>query len=177
MTTNRRIPGPAIHVCQNDLLVIDITNGMGGTAATMHWHGFLQRETPWMDGVPYLTQCPIEFGSNFRYYFTATESGTQFYHGHAGHHKVNGLYGTIIVRKDKSLMENAVHYDKDLPEHAVLAADWMDDLGEHFMPGLQGHPTNINPTNVLINGKGVKIDVSNLRILLRSEKLKISHFS
>lgn len=56
MSTNRQIPGPAIHVCHNDKLVIDVTNAMGGSATTLHWHGFLQKETPWMDGVPFLTQ-------------------------------------------------------------------------------------------------------------------------
>lgn len=64
------------------------------------------------------------------------------------------------MRRNVNDTLNRKHYDRDLPEHAILAADWMDDLGEHFMPGLPNHPTNINPTNVLINGKGVKIDVS-----------------
>lgn len=36
----------------------------------------------------------------------------------------------------------------------------MDAYGENFVPGLQNHRTNINPTNVLINGRGVRIDVS-----------------
>jgi FtsP/CotA-like multicopper oxidase with cupredoxin domain len=56
MSTNRMVPGPPIHVCQNDLIVVDVINAMGGTAITNHWHGFYQKETPYMDGVPFVTQ-------------------------------------------------------------------------------------------------------------------------
>lgn len=80
MSTNRKIPGPAIHVCRNDLIVVDVLNAMGGTSAAIHWHGFLQHETPWMDGVPFVTQCPIDFSTTFRYSFKAAESGTQWWH-------------------------------------------------------------------------------------------------
>lgn len=40
-----------------------ITGPEEGT--TIHWHGQLQRGTPWMDGVPSVTQCPIAPGSTF----------------------------------------------------------------------------------------------------------------
>lgn len=53
MSINRKIPGPPIHVCQNDLTVVDVTNEMGGTSSTIHWHGIHQRETPYFDGVPF----------------------------------------------------------------------------------------------------------------------------
>lgn len=119
MTINRKIPGPAIHVCKNDLIVVDVVNMMGGTAATIHWHGFHQRETPWMDGVPFITQCPIDFGTTFRYSFFATEPGTQFYHSHTGHHKVNGHYGGIVVRRPLNEDPNSKLYDQDLPEHLI----------------------------------------------------------
>lgn len=55
MSINRQIPGPTIHVCKNDWVVVDVFNAMGGTSASIHWHGVLQRETPWMDGVPFVT--------------------------------------------------------------------------------------------------------------------------
>lgn len=31
MTINRQLPGPSIHVCQGDLVVVDVINMMGGT--------------------------------------------------------------------------------------------------------------------------------------------------
>ncbi|XP_058451551.1 uncharacterized protein LOC131430517 [Malaya genurostris] len=153
MSINRQIPGPILQVCQNDLIVIDMTNAMGGTAATMHWHGLHQRETPHMDGVPFITQCPIDFMSTFRYAFWATEPGTQFYHSHSGHHKVNGHYGAMIIRQPEANDPNSFRYDFDMPEHTILASDWMHEDGEMFMPGLPSGD-GILPINVLINGKG-----------------------
>lgn len=40
-----------------------ITGPEEGTA--LHWHGFLQKETPWYDGTPSVQQCPIAPGSSF----------------------------------------------------------------------------------------------------------------
>lgn len=153
MSINRQIPGPAIQVCKDDLIVVDMMNAMGGTAASMHWHGLRQRETPHMDGVPFITQCPVEFMSTFRYAFWATEPGTQFYHSHAGHHKVNGHYGAMIIRQPEANNPNAHLYDYDLPEHFILASDWMHVTGEMFMPGLPSSG-GILPVNLLINGRG-----------------------
>lgn len=170
MSINRKIPGPAIHVCRNDQIVVDVTNLMGGTASTLHWHGFHQRETPYMDGVPFITQCPIPFGTTFRYSFKATEAGTQFYHSHSGHHKVNGHYGGIVVRDTAVRDQNRNLYDMDLKEHLIVASDWMEEDGEMFMPGLVSHPIGIQPTNLLINGKGT---VRNVRLI----KLKLFLFS
>lgn len=56
MSINRKIPGPSLQVCKNDLIVVDVVNAMHGTATTIHWHGFHMRDTPHMDGVPFITQ-------------------------------------------------------------------------------------------------------------------------
>ncbi|KAG5677062.1 hypothetical protein PVAND_006846 [Polypedilum vanderplanki] len=163
MSINRQIPGPPIHVCQNDQIVVDITNGMGGSAATIHWHGLHQRETPYMDGVPFVTQCPIDFATTFRYSFKATEPGTQFYHSHTGHHKVNGHYGGLVIRRPKSDDPNSNLYDYDLKEHLIVASDWMNNLGEFFTPGLPANKENLRPTNFLVNGRGNVIDRNQCR--------------
>ncbi|XP_055592894.1 uncharacterized protein LOC129744412 [Uranotaenia lowii] len=157
MSINRQVPGPSIQVCKDDLIVVDITNAMGGTAASIHWHGLHQRDTPYMDGVPFITQCPIEFSSTFRYGFWATEPGTQFYHSHAGHHKVNGHYGAMIIRQPEVNDPNADRYDFDHPDHTLLASDWMHVDGEMFMPGLPS-ADGIMPESLLINGKGRILD-------------------
>lgn len=130
MSINRQIPGPQIHVCQNDLIVVDVINMMGGSAEAIHWHGFYQRETPYMDGVPFITQCPIDFSNQFRYAFRASEPGTFFYHSHAGHHKVNGIHGGIVVRRAPKAEPNYSSYDKDLKEHLIVASDWMTEDGD-----------------------------------------------
>lgn len=153
MSINRKIPGPAINVCRGDLLVIDITNAMAGTAASIHWHGLHQRATPHMDGVPFVTQCPIDFGNTFRYAYFATEPGTQFYHSHSGHHKVNGHYGALVVREPRRDDPNESLYHYDTPAHVILASDWMHYDGEMLMPGLPS-AGGILPVSLLINGRG-----------------------
>jgi L-ascorbate oxidase len=60
---------------------------MLGTSISMHWHGLHQKGTPFMDGVPYITQCPIDFGNTFRYRFMARKPGSFLYHSHAGNTK------------------------------------------------------------------------------------------
>lgn len=156
MSINREIPGPFIHVCKDDLVVVDVVNMMAGTATSIHWHGMHMRDTPFMDGVPFVTQCPIDFANTFRYSYWASEPGTQFYHSHSGHHKVNGHYGAMIVRGDISPHQSL--YDFDIKEHTIIVSDWMHDDADMFMPGLPSRLPGIVPKSVMINGKGVYID-------------------
>lgn len=119
-----------MHVCKGDFIVADVINMMGGSAAAIHWHGFHQRKTPHYDGVPFLTQCPIDFATTFRYAFRASEVGTQWYHSHAGHHKLNGEYGGIVVRENPKDDLNSKYYDVDAKEHLIVISDWMHNLAE-----------------------------------------------
>jgi FtsP/CotA-like multicopper oxidase with cupredoxin domain len=160
MSINRKFPSPNIHVCRNDLVVVDIMNAMSGTSASIHWHGFHMRQTPFYDGVPYVTQCPIGYSQTFRYTFWASEAGTQWYHSHSGHHKSNGQYGGIVVRKPDSEENHRFEYDYDLPEHLIIISDWMEYDAEMYVPGLRQSPTGLSPDNLLINGRGMKNIVS-----------------
>lgn len=157
MSINRMIPGPAIQVCKGDFIIVDVINNAHGTAAAIHWHGLHMRDTPFMDGVPYTTQCPIPFASTFRYSFWATEAGTQFYHSHSGHHKINGQYGALIVREHYFESAQSSQYDFDLPEHYILISDWMHNYGEQLFPGLPS-TGGIFPDSLLINGRGTYIN-------------------
>lgn len=67
LTANRMLPGPSIQVCENDKVVIDVENHMEGMEVTIHWHGIWQRGSQYYDGVPFVTQCPIQQGNTFRY--------------------------------------------------------------------------------------------------------------
>jgi FtsP/CotA-like multicopper oxidase with cupredoxin domain len=154
MSINRNIPGPAIQVCKDDLVIVDVVNAAAGSAAAIHWHGIHMIETPHMDGVPFITQCPIPFSNTFRYKFLASEPGTQFYHSHAGHHKINGQYGALIVRQSSISTPQAELYDYDLPEHHILMSDWMHEYGEQLFPGVPD-TDGIYPDAVLINGRGI----------------------
>jgi len=56
-----------------------VENGLG-EATTVHWHGV--RVPNAMDGVPYITQRPIEPERTFTYEFVLPDAGTFFYHPH-----------------------------------------------------------------------------------------------
>nr|XP_040232544.2 uncharacterized protein LOC120955589 [Anopheles coluzzii] len=154
LALNRRIPGPTIHVCRHDLIVVDVVNHMEGLESTIHWHGAHQYDTPWMDGVPMITQCPIPNGAAFRYAFNASEPGTQLYHSHSGHQKANGHYGLFVIRSPTDI--NRHLYDYDLSEHHIIISDWTLDLVEKFVPGLQS--STVRMDSILINGRGRHFD-------------------
>lgn len=73
-----------LQVCLGDEVIVDVENSLMGDSTTMHWHGHHQRGTPYMDGVPYVTQCPIFPGTSFTYRFRAMNAGTHFWHSHTG---------------------------------------------------------------------------------------------
>ena len=58
LVVNGQFPGPLIEANWGDWIEVTVQNSLKeGTA--MHWHGFLQTGTPYYDGVPGVTQCPI----------------------------------------------------------------------------------------------------------------------
>lgn len=67
LTANRMVPGPSIQVCKNDKVIVDVKNQIEGSDVTIHWHGVWQIGTPYSDGVPFVTQCPIHGGNTFRF--------------------------------------------------------------------------------------------------------------
>lgn len=73
-----------VQVCENDILVVDVINRLPGKAAAIHWRGQSQLETPYMDGSPLVTQCPIPSYTTFQYKFRASAAGTHLWHAHAG---------------------------------------------------------------------------------------------
>ena len=65
---------------------------------SIHWHGLLQKGTPYMDGSPYATQCPIAPYSTFDYNFNVGDQvGTYWYHSHSGPQYYDGLFGPFII--------------------------------------------------------------------------------
>lgn len=64
---NGQFPGPLIEANWGDYVEVTVHNNITGPeeGTTLHWHGMLQKESPWMDGVPSISQCPIAPGSTF----------------------------------------------------------------------------------------------------------------
>ncbi|CAG9860191.1 unnamed protein product [Phyllotreta striolata] len=154
VTINKMLPGPSIEVCQNDTVVVDVINKLENEATTIHWHGQLQRAYPYMDGVPYVTQCPIEPYTSFRYTFKATQAGTHFWHSHMGMQRVDGAFGPLIVRVPKEKDYHSDLYDFDLSSHTLIISDWETKIGEIVLLSHFYSQEETSPASLLVNGIG-----------------------
>ncbi|KAL6813150.1 Cupredoxin [Trichoderma sp. SZMC 28013] len=149
---NDAFPGPLIEANWGDTIQVTLYNNITGPeeGTALHWHGFLQQGTPWEDGVPSVTQCPVPPGKSFTYQFAATLYGSSWYHSHYSSQYAGGLLGPIVIHGPKSQ-----DYDVDLGP--VMLSDWYHDqyfdLVEKTMSPVQAL-TRFNSDNNLINGKG-----------------------
>ena len=90
---------PIVRARLGQPLEATLVNGLN-EHTTIHWHG--QRIPNAMDGVPYLTQPPVEPGQRFTYRFTPPDAGTTFFHPHCDtvHQLGHGLVGVLVVEGD-----------------------------------------------------------------------------
>ncbi|EGE06075.1 multicopper oxidase [Trichophyton equinum CBS 127.97] len=116
---NGTFPGPNLIFDEGDEVEITVFNQMPKNT-TIHWHGLEMKNTPWSDGVPGLTQTPIEPGERFVYQFTASTAGTYWYHSHSRMTMIDGLYGSIFARYDVLL---ALATEKAIFEYSDALAD------------------------------------------------------
>jgi FtsP/CotA-like multicopper oxidase with cupredoxin domain len=159
MVVNNQFPGPAIEANWGDEIEVTVHNNitapMEGTA--MHWHGFLQRGSNWMDGVPSVSQCPIAPGSSFTYRFAAQLYGTSFYHAHYSAQHTAGVAGPIIVHGPSQLP-----YDIDVGP--VMLTDWFHNPDFSVWKDVVGQDNRKllpHSDSLLINGRG-RFDCANL---------------
>lgn len=117
---NGGFPGPVIEANWGDTIQVTVHNNITGPeeGTTLHWHGFLQQGTPWEDGVPAISQCPIAPGSTFTYQFQASLYGTSWYHSHYSAQYGDGIFGPIVVYGP-----NQYPYDIDVGP-IVLTGRW-----------------------------------------------------
>ncbi|KAG6448360.1 hypothetical protein O3G_MSEX005465 [Manduca sexta] len=150
LTANRALPAPPLHVCHNDILVVDVVHRAPAHTLSIHWRGQPQKETPFMDGAPMLTQCPQPAYTTFQYKFRASAVGTHMYHAHSAADAADGLAGALIVRQSKRMDPLSKLYDIDSTEHTIFVSEW-----GHSMGPLAGMMSNVpNAESLLINGKG-----------------------
>ncbi len=92
---------------EGDRIRATFTNRMAESTG-IHFHG--QRLPNAMDGVPHVTQDPIQPGGSFTYEFVAKSSGSHMYHSHhnATDQVGRGLLGAFIVEPK----DPAQRYDK-----------------------------------------------------------------
>ncbi len=93
---NGQVPGPTLRVRLGDTVRVTFTNDLP-QPTTIHWHGV--RVPNAMDGVPGVTQPPIQPGETFVYEFTPKDAGTFWFHPHlrSSEQIERGLFATLIV--------------------------------------------------------------------------------
>jgi FtsP/CotA-like multicopper oxidase with cupredoxin domain len=102
---------------RGDMIEVEVENQLDNEGTAIHWHGLLQKETPWFDGVPSVQQCPIVPGKSLVYKFKADQYGTSWYHSHYSAQYAGGALGAMIIHGPKH-----GEYDEDLGP--VILSDW-----------------------------------------------------
>lgn len=91
---NGSMPGPTIEATQGDRVRFVVHNHLP-EATSVHWHGL---ELPVSeDGVPGLTQDPINPGQTYVYEYDLHQAGTFFYHSHMPMQEAFGTVGFFII--------------------------------------------------------------------------------
>ncbi len=145
-------PGPELRVQQGGRVRVDFRNDLPQPSA-IHWHGI--RIDNRMDGVPGLTQTPVEPGETFSYDFIAPDAGTYWYHSHSKSWEqvARGLHGALIIEEpeppkvdqDLVLVLDDWRLDRDarLSEDFASMRDWSHAgrIGNHVTVNSHPEPT------------------------------------
>ena len=145
---NGQYPGPLIHVPQDATITVNVTNRLSLPTA-VHWHGIRLENR--FDGVPGLTQDPIEPGETFEYRIHFPDAGLYWYHPH---HREDvqqdlGLYGNLQVEAadpeyfGPANREQVLMLD-DLLVDAAGLAPFGRDRATHAMMGRFGNLLLVN---------------------------------
>jgi FtsP/CotA-like multicopper oxidase with cupredoxin domain len=148
-TYNGALPGPMIRAKVGDRIIVRFKNSLP-EATSIHWHGL--RLPNDMDGVPGLTQDPVEPGGEFVYEFEARDAGTFWYHPHINSAAQVGwgLYGSLVVEDP----EDPDVFGDDLV--LVLSDMGVDADGQHLPEDTGGEFGNLfgrEGNLLLVNGK------------------------
>ena len=171
---NGQYPGPLVQVPQDATITVNVTNRLSLPTA-VHWHGIRLENR--FDGVPGLTQDPIEPGETFQYRIHFPDAGLYWYHPH---HREDvqqdlGLYGNLQVEAadpeyfGPANREQVLMLD-DLLVDAAGLAPFGRDRATHAMMGRFGNLLLVNgePDYRLTVGRGEVVrffltNVSNTR--------------
>lgn len=140
---NGSLPAPTLRMREGERVTIEVINHLDEMTA-IHWHGLLVPSN--MDGVPMLSFEGIAAHSSFTYTLELQQSGTYWYHAHAGFQEQLGLYGAIIIEPKQART--------DIPspqqEQIIMLSDWTDQQPQQLLAKLkkQSHFDNQHPPTV-----------------------------
>jgi iron transport multicopper oxidase len=152
-------PLPTIEVNKGDRVKLYLTNGLGDTTTSLHFHGLKMKKINHMDGPVGLTQCPISPNETLLYDFVVEQSGTFWYHSHSGAQYSDGLRGIFVVHDREK--EDNYKFDKEL---TWSVSDWYHLSSKEL---IKKQLTRYNPTgseplpqNILFNdSRNVTINI------------------
>lgn len=146
---NGTVPGPEIRVPYGQRVRIVVENDLP-EETTVHWHGIDVPNA--MDGVPDVTQPPIEPGDSFTYEFAAVPAGrdaaggTFFYHSHVDEDRQMGLglSGAFVIEPRQPR-----RYDV---EKTIVIQEWtMNPTSGETWPAME--MSGMLPNFFTLNGK------------------------
>jgi FtsP/CotA-like multicopper oxidase with cupredoxin domain len=121
-------PMPIVRIKQGDAFTASVKNSLKrpGEFVTIHWHGL--RVPIVQDGVPFMTQPPIEPGQSGTNSFTPPDTGTFFFHTHCNTIESvgRGLAGVFLVEGDEVAPSDA--------DVVLLMKDWRLSAEGAFLP-------------------------------------------
>ena len=147
---NGIVPGPQIRVPNGERVRIRFTNRLP-EETTVHWHGIGVPNS--QDGVPDVTQDPIEPGKSFTYEFTARPAGdpsgggTFLYHSHVEEDRQMsvGLAGTFVIDPPRAAQRFA-------EDRTMVISEWTADAQSGRTRGVM-EMEGMLPNFFTINGK------------------------
>lgn len=122
IAVNGQIPMPTLTFTEGDIAEIHVYNELK-EGTSLHWHGLYLPNKE--DGVPYLTQLPIEPGTEHVYRFPIIQSGTHWYHSHSGMQEQIGMYGSLILKKKADDITFRKGID-NIPQVPMVLSEWTD---------------------------------------------------
>lgn len=124
---NNQLAKNVLRVQLGDRIKVNFQNNLN-EPSTIHWHGVRLPQN--MDGVPEISQDPVQPGESFVYEFTPKDAGTFWFHPHVnGSEQLErGLYGALVVEPIEKT------YNEDI---VMIVDDWRLDragnLDENFV--------------------------------------------
>ncbi len=145
---NGQYPGPRIKVEQGATVVVVFKNSIE-MPTTVHWHGL--RLDNRFDGIPFITQDPVEVGDSFTYEVYFPDTGVYWYHPHIREdiQQDLGLYGNMHVAPPAEDYYSPVNHEKFLILDDILLDDngliaWGEDAPTHALMGRFGNVMLVN---------------------------------
>jgi iron transport multicopper oxidase len=145
-------PGPLIAANKGDQFALNVINDLRDQdmflSTSVHWHGLAQNGTNYVDGVSFVTQCPIAQNDSFLHQFQVkNQAGTYWYHSHFSTQTCDGLRGALVIYDPDDPYR--LLYDVDDENTVITLADWY-----HVVAPVLNHIIGVNPNSTLINGLG-----------------------